>query len=116
MPLDPSFSEGLNLFVLLVMGHFVADFGLQNDRMAVEKCPGKGVALPWQWWLGSHAAIHGFFVAVLTGVPLLGLGEWVLHAAIDLAKCRKRYGLRADQGLHILTKVLWAALAVTVAS
>jgi hypothetical protein len=116
MPLDPSFSEGLNLFALLVMGHFVADFGLQNDRMAVEKCPGKGVALPWQWWLGSHAAIHGFFVAVLTGVPLLGLGEWVLHAAIDLAKCRKRYGLRADQGLHILTKVLWAALAVTVAS
>ena len=67
-------ADGLNLFLLLVMAHFVADFGLQNDRMAVEKCPGKGVTLPWQWWLGSHAAIHGFFVAVLksllqTNVP-----------------------------------------------
>ena len=45
-------ADGLNLFLLLVMAHFVADFGLQNDRMAVEKCPGKGVTLPWQWWLG----------------------------------------------------------------
>jgi hypothetical protein len=104
-------ADGLNLLMLLVMGHFMADFGLQNDRMAVEKCPGKGVTLPWQWWLGSHAAIHGFFVAVLTGVPLLGLGEWVIHAVIDIAKCRKTFGLKTDQALHLLTKALWAALA-----
>ena len=104
-------ADGLNLFLLLVMAHFLADFGLQNDRMAVEKCPGKDVTLPWQWWLGSHAAIHGFFVAVLTGVPLLGLGEWVIHALIDMAKCRKAYGLKADQVLHLLAKVLWAAVA-----
>ena len=106
-------AEGFNLLALLAMGHFVADFALQNDRMAVEKCPGKGVVLPWQWWLGSHAAIHGFLVAVLTGVPMLGLAEWVVHALIDLAKCRKAYGLKFDQALHLLTKVLWAALAVT---
>ena len=106
-------AEAFNLLALLAMGHFVADFGLQNDRMAVEKCPGKGVVLPWQWWLGSHAAIHGFFVAVLTGVPLLGVAEWVVHALIDVAKCRKAYGLKLDQTLHLLTKVLWAVLAVT---
>ena len=103
--------DGLNLLVLLVLAHFLADFGLQNDRMALEKCPGKGVTLPWQWWLGSHAAIHGFFVAVLTGVPLLGLGEWVIHAVIDIAKCRKTYSLKTDQALHLLTKALWAAVA-----
>ena len=112
LPLAASFTEGLELFSLLVMGHCVADFGLQNDRMAVEKCPGKGVALPWQWWLGSHAAIHGFFVAVLTGLPFLGLGEWFLHAVIDLGKCRKRYGLKTDQGLHVLSKLLWVVLAM----
>lgn len=38
--------EGLELFALLAMAHFLADFGLQNDRMAVEKCLGKGVTLP----------------------------------------------------------------------
>ena len=104
-------ADGLNLFLLLAMAHFLADFGLQNDRMAVEKCPGKGVTLPWQWWLWSHAAIHGFFVAVLTGVPLLGLAEWLVHGLIDIAKCRKAYSLKADQVLHLLTKLLWAALA-----
>lgn len=108
------FVEGLELLALLVMAHFLADFGLQNDRMAVEKCPGRDVTLPWQWWLGSHAAIHGFFVAVLTGVPLLGVAEWVTHALIDIAKCRKRFGLKTDQALHLLSKLLWAALAVTV--
>ena len=105
-------AEGLNLLALLAMAHFVADFGLQNDRMAVEKCPGKDVTLPWQWWLVSHAAIHGFFVAILTGLPVLGLGEWLLHAVIDMAKCRKRFGLRVDQTLHLLSKLLWAFLAV----
>lgn len=109
----PSIASGLELFLLLAMGHFVADFGLQNDRMAVEKCPGRDVTLPWQWWLASHAAIHGFFVAVLTASPWLGLAEWLVHALVDFAKCRKRYGLRTDQTLHLLSKLLWAALATT---
>ena len=105
-------ASGLELFALLAMAHFVADFGLQSDRMAREKCPGNDVTLPWQWWLGSHAAIHGFFVGWLTGQPLLGLGEWLVHALIDIAKCRKHYGLKTDQTLHLLSKLLWAALAL----
>jgi Protein of unknown function (DUF3307) len=106
-------ANGLNLFALLAMAHFLADFGLQNDRMAVEKCPGKDVTLPWQWWLGSHAAIHGFFVAVITGVPLLGVAEWVVHAVIDIAKCRKRFDLRVDQILHLMSKLVWVVLVST---
>ena len=105
--------HGLELFALLAMAHFLADFGLQSDRMAVEKCPGNDQTLPWQWWVCSHAAIHGFFVAVLTGLPLLGLGEWLLHAGIDIAKCRRCFGLRMDQVLHLLAKLLWAGLATT---
>jgi hypothetical protein len=61
----------LELFALLAMGHFLGDFGLQSDRMAVEKCPGRDATLPGPWWLTAHAAIHGFLVAVLTGWPLL---------------------------------------------
>lgn len=117
LAVTPSFTmplvDGLNLFALLAMGHFLADFGLQNDRMAVEKCPGRDVTLPWQWWLAAHAAIHGFLVALLTGVPLLGVAEWILHAGIDVGKCRKRYGLKTDQLLHLLSKLLWAGLATT---
>jgi len=99
--------SGPELFALLAMGHFLGDFGLQNDRMAVEKCPGRDVTLGWQWWLTAHAAIHGFLVAVITGVPFLGVGEWLVHALIDFGKCRFRYSLFVDQCLHLCSKILW---------
>lgn len=35
----------INILILLILAHFVADFVLQNDRMAVEKCPGKDITL-----------------------------------------------------------------------
>lgn len=94
------------------MGHFVGDFGLQSDRMAQEKCRGKDHTLPWQWWLTAHAAIHGFLVALITGVAWLGLSEWLLHLLIDYGKCRHRYGLGVDQVLHIGCKALWVALMI----
>ncbi|MFM7674733.1 MAG: DUF3307 domain-containing protein [Synechococcus sp.] len=103
-----------NLFLMLSMGHFVGDFAMQSDRMAVEKCPGCEVVLSWRWWLTAHAAIHGFLVAWLTGIPLLGLAEWGIHILIDLGKCRGFYRLTTDQGLHILCKSIWAVLAITL--
>lgn len=109
--MSPAFTSWFDLALLLVMGHFLADFALQNDRMAVEKCPGKAVVLPWGWWLTAHAAIHGFVVAWITGLPLLGLAEWLVHACIDLGKCRGCYRLNLDQTLHLLCKLLWAVLA-----
>ena len=94
------------------MGHFLGDFGLQSDRMAVEKCPGRDVTLPWPWWLTAHAAIHGFLVAVLTGLPVLGLAEWAVHFLVDVFKCRGRYGLGVDQALHLACKLAWVGLAM----
>jgi hypothetical protein len=82
--------SGGGLLALLVMAHFLGDFGLQSDRMAVEKCPGCDRTLPWPWWLTAHAAIHG---------------------VIDLFKCRGRYSLAVDQLLHLICKLLWALLA-----
>ncbi|MFN6133312.1 MAG: DUF3307 domain-containing protein [Synechococcaceae cyanobacterium] len=101
-----------NLFAMLAMGHFLGDFGLQGDRMACEKCPGRSVTLGWGWWLGSHAAIHGLLVALLSGLPLLGLAEWGAHALIDLGKCRGSYNLAIDQTLHLLCKLLWVLVVL----
>lgn len=98
------------LLVLLVLTHFLCDFGLQSDRMACEKCAGADATLPWGWWLGSHAAIHGLGVALVTGVPLLGLLEAALHAVIDWLKCRGCFGITTDQLLHLACKVLLLAV------
>ena len=103
---------GLELFVVLAMGHFLGDFGLQSDRMAVEKCAGRDATLPWQWWLLAHAGIHGLLVAVITSLPWLGLAEWCLHALVDTGKCRGFYGVGVDQALHLFCKLIWTALAV----
>jgi hypothetical protein len=46
-------------------------------------------------------------VALLTGVPLLGLAEWLAHMLIDWGKCRGWYQLLPDQGLHLFCKLLW---------
>jgi hypothetical protein len=99
----------INILILLILAHFVADFVLQNDRMAVEKCPGKDVVLHWTWWMAGHTALHGLFVAVITGIPLLGLAEWIIHFAIDYGKCRGYYNLGMDQAFHIFCKMLWVA-------
>ena len=80
--------------------------------MAQEKCAGADPTLPWWIWLIAHGAIHGLIVALLTGIPLLGLGEWVLHALIDDGKCRHRYSIVTDQMLHLSCKAVWAALAL----
>ena len=103
---------GSNLFALLAMGHFLSDFGLQGDRMASEKCPGRGFTLGWGWWMASHAAIQGLLVALFTGLPLLGLAEWGVHALIDLGKCRGSYNLAFDQTLHLLCKLVWVLIAL----
>lgn len=100
----------LGLLALLAMAHFVADFVLQHDRLAVEKCPGADATLPWYWWLTGHAACHGLLVGLLTGIPLLGVAEWVAHWLIDYLKCRNRFNLAVDQLLHLLCKGLWIAL------
>lgn len=103
-----------NLLALMAMGHCVADYPLQTDRIAVEKCQGCDTTLNWRWWLSAHAGVHAFFVALITGSPLLGVGEWLLHIAIDHGKCKKLYNLAVDQSLHLACKLLWAVLAVLV--
>lgn len=109
-PLPSVASDPLGLLLLLVFAHFIGDFVLQSDRMAREKCPSRGGAVPWGWWLAAHGSTHGMAVALLTGAPLLGLAEALLHALIDRLKCAGRIGLPMDQVLHLACKALWVAL------
>ncbi|MFZ0409041.1 MAG: DUF3307 domain-containing protein [Cyanobium sp.] len=95
------FSAAFQLFLVLARGHGLGDFGLQGDRMAREKCPGCGQILSWRWWLLAHGGIHGLLVALITGIPLLGLAQWMAQVGIDIAKCRNLWGLRMDQGPHL---------------
>lgn len=103
-------SAAFQLVLMLVMGHFLGDFGLQSDRMAREKCPGQGVSLGWGWWITSHAAIHGFLVGAICASPLLGACEWLAHLLIDVCKCQRRWGLAMDQGLHLACKLIWVGV------
>jgi hypothetical protein len=106
----PHVSNPVELLLLLSMGHFLCDFSLQTEIMAVEKTRGLDKTLPWYWWLISHGAIHGLSVALLTGQASLGAAEWIAHCLIDFGKCNKRYNLITDQVLHFVCKVAWVAL------
>jgi len=107
--LDPA-----SVLPLLLMAHFLCDFALQSDRMATEKCRGCDPTLPWGWWLTAHASIHGLAVALITGLPLLGVAETAIHALIDHNKCARRISLRTDQILHLSCKALWVAILAAV--
>lgn len=105
----------LELVFMLLGGHALADYPLQGDFLAKAKnrrAPLPGV--PWYWAMGSHALIHGLFVAVLTGSVKLGMAEVVLHVIIDDLKCTGRIGFNTDQLLHIGCKLLWAAIATSM--
>jgi hypothetical protein len=75
--------------------------------MAVEKVRGMDETLDWRWWLTAHSDTHGLAVSLLTGIPLLGLAEWILHALIDWLKSRLMLSLLLDQSLHVCCKIAW---------
>jgi hypothetical protein len=104
--------SGFALFGALVAGHALCDYPLQGDFLARAKnraAPIPGV--PWYQALGAHAVIHGGAVALITGIPLLGVAETFLHAFIDDLKCTGRIGFNTDQALHIGCKLAWALIA-----
>ena len=84
--------------------------------MALEKVPGLDVTLNWRWWLLSDSATHGLALALMTGLPLLGLAELRLYAIIGWSKSRFRFSLACDQVLHIACKCVWAMQVATVFS
>jgi len=107
------------MLFLLIAGHALADYPLQNEAMAT--CKDRHARLPlqksvpWYYWLTAHALVHGFVVAVIVagwtgnhdlGV-MLGLMEFAAHWVIDVSKCEGYTNIHIDQGLHIVCKVIW---------
>ena len=113
----PELELYLSLFCLLVVGHALADYPLQNEFMAVYKSrhaknPHLGAKEPrlWLHLLTNHAILHGGAVGLITTNVWLGLLEFVLHWLIDLAKNEHRTTLDQDQALHWLCKLGYVAL------
>lgn len=107
---QPPFFELFESFWVMAAAHFLADYSLQSDSMAIGKHPGKH-PVPWYWWLTAHAAVHGLAVWFVTRSVTLGTLEWAAHWAVDYAKIRGRTSLNVDQFLHLMCKAVWVLLA-----
>lgn len=95
----------------LIAAHFLCDFSLQNDVMAVNKNRNARTELQnhvnWYWWMIAHAFIHGGAVALITNNVWLGIAEVALHFIIDFGKCERWYNIHVDQAMHIACKLIW---------
>ena len=40
----------LDKLIPLLLGHFVADFAIQTDTVALNKCPKNKSKISWVWW------------------------------------------------------------------
>jgi hypothetical protein len=117
------------LLLLLIAGHYLADFGLQNDFVA--KMKGKAYIDP----IGIHClTAHGWIHGLTTAAVCLTLGyDWVVpfgivtgsHILIDFGKSwegwaehtgkpagQGLYGIHVDQALHGAMLVLAAVVTV----
>jgi hypothetical protein len=95
----------------LMVGHSLADYPLQGDFLA----NGKNRHTPigkmfWPHAIFAHSMIHGGFVAIITGSVWLGVAEAVVHGITDLLKCDNWIGLRTDQAIHVVCKIVWAVI------
>lgn len=99
------------LFCLLLAGHFIADYALQNDFMAAAKNHTTELGkLYWKWVLPAHGAVHAMFVYVLAGSFVLALMEFVVHSITDYLKCDGKISFNTDQWIHVGCKVVWVVL------
>lgn len=99
----------LQMALLLTALHFLADFPLQGEYIALNKDSGSGCP-NWAWIMSAHCAIHSGFVLLATGSALLFAFEFLVHFALDVAKCRGLIGFSTDQVMHLLSKFLWVGL------
>lgn len=117
----------MSAFVLLfklVFAHYVGDFALQNEYIAMGKNaikPLKGT--PFYHPLFAHAMIHGGLVFLATESAVIGAAETLVHYVIDDSKSRQRgpFGTLSpersydlDQALHILCKLIWLSIVLIV--
>ena len=105
----------LEMLMLLIVAHFIADYPLQGEFLALAKNHSAPIPfVPWYQAMTAHAAIHAGFVGVITGLWWLGLAEFLMHFLVDYSKCAKRLSFNEDRLLHIVGKVVWVVIAFEV--
>lgn len=102
------------MLFLLISAHFLADYPLQGDFLALNKSRRGPNYVPWWQELLAHSFIHGGFVEAITGLWWLGLLEVAIHASTDHLKFEKRIGINADQLIHIACTFIWSFIAMVV--
>jgi hypothetical protein len=113
-------TSALVLLFAFAIGHAIADFPLQGDFLSRGKnrnappptlADGKGCPADlWVYLMSAHCLVHAGFVWLICGYPILALAEFVLHWAIDWAKCEGKTTFAVDQWLHIASKGLFVTL------
>ena len=110
------------LFFLLICGHALGDFSLQNQWVALNKerrrgdtpepdtVPSGAKVTIWPYLLTAHSLHHGFLVFVITQSGALAVAETAVHWVSDFGKGEAWYGFHFDQSIHILSKAVWAGL------
>ena len=97
------------LFAAFIVVHALADFPLQGDYIAKQKArrhaDNNSV---WIVALTAHCIIHAGGVWLVSGSLALGCVEFVLHALIDIGKGEEKFGLVADQLMHVACKLTYA--------
>jgi hypothetical protein len=111
----------IQLFIALIIGHCLADFPLQGEYLALfknrhhlEDDEMTKHEVVWPYVLSAHALIHMGTVWIITGSFILGAMEFALHWVIDYAKCEKWTNYHVDQALHVICKVLYIGLVMTM--
>lgn len=108
------------LLFLLIAGHHICDFALQNEFVATNKNRharnqftvderNKMLSI-WPHLLTAHAIMHGTAVFLITQNLTLGILETVAHWITDFLKCEGKFNFHTDQFIHLAFKGLWAYL------
>jgi len=112
-----------NLFLLIAV-HALTDFSaLQGSEMVKWKSPLNKPKdsdikryqqfIPfWIHWMTAHSFINALGVYVVTRNIYLSLMEIIIHWIIDYSKCKGWIKLDTDQGLHLLSKLLYVRILI----
>ncbi|MAE68354.1 MAG: DUF3307 domain-containing protein [Candidatus Peribacteraceae bacterium] len=101
----------MDIFFLLLFGHALGDFGLQNENM-IKRKNRKNNPESWYIYLAAHSVIHGGLVGFFTGSFILAILEVICHGVIDYGKMEGRFTFKVDQLLHVACKVVWILMLV----
>lgn len=106
----------VNLALLLILAHYLADFALQNNFVAQQKAYAGKTAMG-NYTLIAHCAHHALAAAAAAWVlghnPVIaGAAIGGTHLAVDLGKIRGLYGINWDQALHLGVCLATAAVLV----